>query len=151
MGLLTDTKEKKTQLLLKDNRHFTIRKLPLEHSCLVEKDGEKIKRAWKHFFGSEFTFTGYKNASADSVTLSFNRDIILDPFNKVRIGENESDKPDNKGKSLIKWLGKISTNMRSIYNSRPEHRTTANALFWLFLGIDCLIFIGWAIKFFTKG
>jgi hypothetical protein len=148
MGLLTDTKEKKTQMLLKDNRHIIIRKLPLEHSCLVEKDGDKIKRAWKHFFGSEFTFAGYKNASADSVTLSVNRDIILDPYNKLNIGENASDKPSFKGESLQKWLGKISTNMRSIYNSRPEHRTTANALFWIVTVIVLIETIGWAVRFF---
>lgn len=115
----------------------------------MEKDGDKIKRAWKHFFSAELTFPGYKNISADSVTLSFNRDIILDPYNKVSIGENESEKPGPSTESLQKWLGKIATNMRSIYNARPEHRTTADALFWIVSGIVSLETIGWAIRFFT--
>jgi hypothetical protein len=96
------SKELKTQLYFGDNNSFKFVKRPLENSCLLEKSGDTIKRAWKHFFCNELPFPGYKNISAGMVTPGFGRDIILDLFDKIPKGEEISDKPDHKNPSILK-------------------------------------------------
>ena len=149
MGLLTSSEEKRTQLYFRDDRKFQFRKMPLEHSCIVEKVDGKYKRAWKHFYNAEIPFSGYKNTSGDSVTLGYSRDIILDPYNKIKTGETPSEKPKTDTKSLKEWISKIATNMRHIYSTKRETRTTGDVIFWLITGIDVVLIIGWAIRFFT--
>jgi hypothetical protein len=149
MGLLTSSEEKRTQLYFRDDRKFQFRKMTLEHSCIVEKADGKYKRAWKHFYNSEIPFSGYKNISGDSVTLSYSRDIILDPFNRVKIGKNPGDKPSTDESSLKVWISKIATNMRHVYSTKRETRSAGDVIFWLIIGIDIVLLIGWAIKFFT--
>lgn len=148
MGLFTGKEEKKTQLYFRDDRKFQFRKLPLEHSCLVEKEDGKYARAWKHFYGAELPFPGYKNISADSVTLGFARDIILDPFNKIPIGTETSKKPSLVGETSLKnWIAKIGQNMRHVYRSHRQTRTTGDVITWLIIGVDCLLALGWIIRF----
>lgn len=113
-----------------------------------EKDG-KFHRAWKHFYNAEIPFAGYKNISGDSVTLSFSRDIILDPFNRIKTGDNPNEKPRANSDELKKWIAKIATNMRHVYSAKRESHTTADMLFWLIAGIDTIMVIGWAIRYFT--
>lgn len=151
MGLFTESVEKRTQLYFRDDRKFQFIKRPMEHSCLVEKADGKYKKAWKHFYNAEIPFAGYKGVSGDSVTLGFARDIILDPFNKIRVGDNPSEKPriEGDGDSLRKWIAKIATNMRHIYSTKRERKTSADAVFWLIFGIDILMLIGWAVRYFT--
>jgi len=149
MGLFVGKAEQKTQLFFRDDRKFIFRKLPLEHSCIVEKKDGKLVRAWKHFYGAEIPFAGYKNISADAVTLGFNRDIILDPFNKIKVGDEVSKKPSLIGDSLNKWIARIAENMRHVYRGKRTTRTTGDVVTWLIVGIDCLMGIGWAIRFMT--
>lgn len=149
MGLFVSKEEKRTQLYFRDDRKFQFRKMLLEHSCLVEKVDGKYKRGWKHFYNAELPFPGYKNISGDSVTLGFARDIILDPYNKIKIGESTSEKPKADDRSLKKWISKIATNMRHIYSTKREVRTTGDVIFWLIVGIDIVLVLGWAIRFFT--
>jgi len=148
MGLFTNKEEKRTQLYFRDDRKFTFRKMPLEHSCIVEKEDGKYIHAFKHFYNAEIPFAGYKNASGDSVTLGFSRDIILDPFNKIKVGPSTGEKPGTDETSLKKWIAKIAENMRHTYSFKRETRTTADFLFWVIIGIDILMAIGWAIRFF---
>jgi hypothetical protein len=149
MGLFSGNEPKKTQLFLRDDRKFQFIKRPLKHSCLVEEQDGKIKRAWKHFYNAEIPFAGYKNISGDSVTLSFSRDIILDPYNKIKVGDNPNEKPRANSTDLKNWIAKIATNMRHIYSHKRETRTVGDVLFWLIVGVDILMAIGWAIKYFT--
>lgn len=147
MGLFAGKLEKKTQLYFRDDRKFQFRKLPLEHSCLVEKEDGRYIRAWKHFYGAEIPFQGYKSISADSITLGFSRDIILDPFNKIQVGNETSKKPSLVGDSLMKWIAKIGENMRHVYRSNRTTRTTGDVITWLIIGLDCLLALGWIIRF----
>jgi len=118
MNLLS-SKECKTQLYFQDDNKFRFIKRQLEYSCLVEKSKGELIRAWKHFFGNQLYFPGYKNISADTVTLGFARDIILDPFNKVPTGEAVSEKPKAKdAQGLKKWIAKVAENQRHIYRSK---------------------------------
>jgi len=149
MGLFVGKEEKRTQLYFRDDRKFQFRKMPLEHSCIVEKADGKYKRAWKHFYNAELPFSGYKNVSGDSVTLGFSRDIILDPFNRIKMGESPSEKPRTDEKSLKSWIAKIATNMRHIYSTKRETRTAGDVIFWLIVGIDIVLVLGWAIRYFT--
>lgn len=121
--------------------------MPLEHSCLVEKKDNAIVRGWKHFYNAEIPFPGYKNMSADAVTLGFSRDIILDLFNKIPVGMSTSTKPASGEEALKKWIAKIAENMRHVYRSKRETRTTADVITWLIIGVDVLMFIAWLIKF----
>lgn len=147
MALLTK-EDKRTQLYFGDGHWFKFRRMPLENSCIVEKENGLFKRAWKHFFGSEIPFRGYKNISADSVTLGFSRDIILDPFGKVPKGKSTSQKPDSDPKSIKDWIAKIAENMRHQYSNKRETRTAGDAIFWVIIGIDIIMLIGWAVRFF---
>jgi hypothetical protein len=149
MGFFSNNESKKTQLYLRDDRKFQFIKRPLKHSCLVEEKDGKFNRAWKHFYNAEIPFSGYKNISGDSVTLSFARDIILDPYNKIKVGENPNEKPRASTQDLTKWIAKIATNMRHIYSAKRETRTMGDVLFWLIVGVDIIIAIGWAIRYFT--
>lgn len=144
--------ERKTQLYFRDDRKFHFRKLPLKYSCLVEMDGDRMKRGWKHFYGSEFAFSGYKGISADTVTLGFPRDIILDPYDKIAKGDDVSKKPDLKNPaSLIRWIAKIAENMRHIYRAKRTVSTRMNPLDWIMIGIICVEALAWLIRYTTGG
>ena len=147
MSLFTLGKERKTQLFFRDDNKFQFVKRSLMYSCLVEKSKGVLVRAWKHFFGNQFYFPGYKNMSADTVTLGFNRDIILDPFNKVPTGAEVSKKPDVKGDGLIKWIAKIAENQRHIYRTERKNTFKEDFINWSLIGV-LLIMVGvWAISF----
>ena len=149
MGLFAGNESKKTQLYFRDDRKFQFIKRPLLHSCLIEEKDGKYNRAWKHFYNAEIPFAGYKNISGDSVTLSFARDIILDPFNRIKTGDSPNEKPRNNNDDLKNWIAKIATNMRHIYSAKRETRTIGDVLFWMICGIDVIVAIGWAIRYFT--
>lgn len=106
MNLFGLAKEKRTQLYFRDDGTFIFRKLDIEDGFLVEKNAQKdIVKVWMMRYKLLSSFDGYKGIGADMVTLSFARDIVLDPFNQL----NEGEKPD-KGDSLIKsFVTKIAT------------------------------------------
>ncbi len=102
------------------NKFRFIKRL-VEYSSLVEKAKGELVRGWKHFFGNQLYFPGYKNIGADTVTLGFARDIILDPFGKIPIGVAVSEKPKAKdSEGLRKWIAKIATNQRHIYQTKRK-------------------------------
>jgi FtsH-binding integral membrane protein len=39
--------------------------------------------------------------------------------------------------------------MRHVYSTKRETRSAGDVIFWLIIGIDIVLLIGWAIKFFT--
>ena len=141
-------KERKTQLYFRDDNKFHFVKRLLEYSCLVEKKGDELKRGWKHFYGNQFFFPGYKRLSADSVTLGFARDIILDPFNKIQIGDSVGEKPDLKDKtSLKKWIAKIAENQRHTFRSKRQVSRTTDVINWTLSGVLLIMILVWAITF----
>lgn len=81
------------QLLFRDNESVIFRKLPVEHTCLVEKKDDEVVRAWKHYYGMQYPFNGYGSIPAGYVTLAFERDIILDPHGIL----NDKEKPQGEG------------------------------------------------------
>lgn len=139
--------EQKTQLYIRDDRKFTFRKLPLQYSCLLEKKGEKIVRAWRHSYIGEYLFLGYKNMSADMVTLSFGRDIFLDPHNKIPQTDDTSGKP----KDIKKWIGQVGENMRFVYRAKAQNRSMNEWINYTLMGIALIMVIVWAIRFSTGG
>ena len=141
-------KEKKTQLYFRDDNKFQFIKRELAFSCLVERQDGTLKRAWKHFYGAQLFFPGYKNMSADSVTLGFSRDIILDPFNKIPSGESVGEKPSIKDKvSLGKWIAKIAENQRHTYRSKRKSTRKEDIINWALVGVLLIMVIAWVIKF----
>lgn len=146
MGIF-DNKEQKLQLYFYEDNSFEFKKRPLEHFCLLEKDGDDIKRAWKHFYGNEFYFPGYKSIPAGMVTLGYARDIILDPFDKIPKGTEINQKP---GKDQIKeWISKIAENMRHVYRAKRNTMTTGDKVTWVLIGVLVIETIGWFIRFMT--
>jgi hypothetical protein len=141
-------KVKVKQLYFGDDYTFQFIDRVLEYSCILEKAGDKITRAWKHFYSNTFAFSGYKSISAGQVTLGYARDIILDLFNKVPIGDKISDKPDIKaGDGIKNWIARIAENMRHTYRTKPKSTFKDDVINWALIGIDLLLVIGWLIGF----
>jgi len=141
-------KEKKTQLYFRDDNKFQFIKREVAYSCLVEREKGVLIRAWKHFYGSQLFFPGYKNMSADSVTLGFSRDIILDPFNKIPTGESVGEKPNIKDKlSLVKWIAKIAENQRQTYRSKRKSTRKEDVINHALVGVLVIMILAWGIKF----
>ena len=149
MSLLN--KERRTHLFFRDDNRFQFIKRELEFSCLVEKASDVLKRGWKHFYGNQLFFPGYKKMSADTVTLGFARDIILDPFNKIPTGEEVGEKPDVKNKiSLKNWIAKIAENQRHTYRSKRQVSRTTDIINWSLAIVLLVMIISWAITFLTR-
>lgn len=143
-------KEKKTQIYFRDDNKFHFIKRELEFSCLVEKAADVLKRGWKHFYGNQFFFPGYKKLSADSVTLGFARDIILDPFNKIPTGESVGEKPSKDKNSLVKWIAKIAENQRHTYRSKRQVSRTNDIINWSLSIVLLIMIVAWAITFLMR-
>ena len=141
-------KEYKTQLYFRDDNKFRFIKRQIEFSCLVEKEGDKLVRAWKHFYGNQFYFPGYKNISADTVTLGFARDIILDTFEKIPTGELVSEKPKLRdARGLKNWIAKIAENQRHIYRTQRKNTFKEDMINWCLVGVLTLMVFGWFLSF----
>lgn len=142
------TKERKTQLYFQDDNKFKFIKRLVEYSSLVEKAKGNLLRGWKHFFGNQFYFPGYKKISADTVTLGFARDIILDPFNKIPTGEAMSEKPKAKdATSLKKWIAKIASNQRHIYQTKRKSTFKEDFINYCLMGVLTVMIVAWLISF----
>lgn len=147
MGVFT--KERKTQLFFRDDNKFSFIKRDLLYSCLIEKSGNALIKGWKHFYCNQFFFPGYKKISADAVTLGFSRDIILDPFNKIPAGESASEKPKDNKESLSKWIAKVATNQRHIYQTKRQSTAKDDMINWALVGVIIVMIIGWLISYLT--
>ena len=142
-------KERKTQLYFRDDNKFSFIKRDLLYSCLVERSGDTLKKAWKHFYCNQLFFPGYKKISADAITLGFVRDIILDPFNKIPTGEETTEKPkDNKG-SLKSWIAKVATNQRHIFQTKRQQNSKEDIVNWVLVGVIVIQVLGWLAGFLT--
>jgi len=150
MGVL-EKKEYKTQLYFQDDNKFKFIKRQVEYSCLVEKVKGNLVRGWKHFFGNQFYFPGYRNISADMITLGFARDIILDPFGKIPVGASVSEKPKAKdSEGLKKWIAKIAENQRHIYRTLRKSTFKEDFINWSLMGVLIIMILMWALSF-VKG
>lgn len=142
--------EKKTQLFFKDNGHFVFRKLDLEDSSMLDKKGSVSERAFRHSYAGEYMFGGYKNMSADAVTLGFPRDIFLDPHDKIPVTDSVSGKPDSKNKKKVaEWIAQVATNRRQVLRAKAH---PASSKEWIDFGLMTVIgfeIIGWLIRFAT--
>jgi len=152
LGLFTPTKERKIQLYLRDDRKFQFTPRLLEHTCLVKKEGDIIKIAWKHFYATELPFGGYKKLHPSMVTLGFGRDIILDIFNKVPVSKeaNSGEKPERTADSIKKWIAKIGENQRHYYRVKRKTSFLNNRIVLMEMGVIAIMIIGWAIRFATN-
>ena len=131
-------KENRTQLYFPDYGGFQFRKLPLEDSCLVEKLGGVVIKAWKHFYCAQIPFNGFKRIHADMVTLGFDRDFILDLFDKIPKADNPSGKPGKTETDIKKWTGQIAESQRYKVMSKPSNLTVIEKV-TLFLGITIVL------------
>ena len=143
-------KEYKMQLYFQDDDKFRFIKRLVEYSCLVEKVKGNLMRGWKHFFGNQYYFPGYKKFAAGTITLGFARDIILDPFNKIPTGEAVSEKPKASDPSLKKWIAKIAENQRHIYRTQRKSTLKEDLINWSLLGVLIIMILMWALSF-SKG
>lgn len=137
---LSGTQEQRTQLHFFDDGSFTFRKMPFEDACLVEKKNGEAEKAWAHFYSAELRFNGYRGIGADMVTLSFNRDFILDPFNSVKEVTTPSDggKPKKDPLSIRAWTSKIAESQRYKVVSKPGNTLLVNRIS-MFLGIALIL------------
>jgi len=125
MGLFSETKERRTQVLIRDDGTFQIRKLNVLDSFLVEKDNnDNIIRAWLMPYKLLKRFDGYKNMSADMVTLSGERDIILDLFDELNIADKPGGGESGKTmqEKIAKFIGRVaaSTCYRIERTAKPK-------------------------------
>lgn len=119
-GIIGTEQEQRTQLYFHDDGSFQFRKLPFEDACLVQKKDNVVVKAWRHFYSSEIPFEGYKGIHADMVTLSFGRDFILDPFNKVPETKTPNGGKPKKTESEIKnWTAEVAESQRYKVMNKP--------------------------------
>ena len=143
--------EKKTLLYFRDDNKFEFRKMPLQFSCFLEKKGDAIKRAWRHSYTGQYSFPGYKNISADTITLGFARDIFLDPHNKIpatSIGDT-SGKPVKE--KVKEWIAQIAENQRQVYRAKRQGSGMHDYINYCLMGTIFFMLIGWLIRYATGG
>ena len=142
-------KEYKIQLYFQDDDKFRFVRRLVEYSCLVEKGKGELVRGWKHFFGNQYYFAGYKGISAGTITLGFARDIILDPFNKIPTGDTVSEKPKSRDASgLKKWIAKIAENQRHIYRTQRKSTFKEDFINWCLMGVLVVMVLMWGLSFY---
>ena len=130
-------KEKRTQLFFRDDGKFIFRKLEIEDTFLVEKKNKVIIKGWKHFYKLQFPFAGMKGVGADMVTLGFDRDIILDPYNIV----DSSQKPDKHKKiNENPWITEVAEAQRYKAQNNPSNMLLVEKV-TLFLGVCTTIIV----------
>lgn len=147
MGLFNFTNQqtqvKGMQALFKDNRHVKFRLLPLRHTCLCEMtpNNEKATNCWKDYFNNRFVFNGYKGIQAGKITLSFQRDIILNLNNII-----PADKLPKEGGDLKQHKDIAISRIREVKvqkdNSQTDKMTTALIVsFIIFALILAVVFV----------
>lgn len=148
-------KLKGLQLFLRDDMRFKFRPLEIVDTFLVERQNEQIVRGWKHFYKNQYEFAGYRGIPSGMVTLSFARDIILDPHGlvpererpekyAVEIGKTKSDR------GIIAWLVDVGNAQRlKIIAKRGKNNTYDKIVIFLgIIGVLEIIVIG--ISLITK-
>ena len=107
----TNTQEARTQLHFRDDGCFQFRVLPIEDTFLVEKVKDEITRGWKHFYRNQFPFAGYRNIRPGQVTLSYDRDIILDPYGLI---EGDQDNPVKASDKVVRDAANHQTTITGV-------------------------------------
>lgn len=97
MNIFGPGKEHCNQLLFRDDRKAVYRKLPVEHGLVQERQNESVINAWPMPYSVLKRYEGGNGLPKGMYLLSFNRDIILDPFKQLK----DEEKPE-KGKTLVK-------------------------------------------------
>jgi hypothetical protein len=132
-------KEKKTCLHFYDDHTFEFKKREVESACLIDKKDGNIIKGWKHFFATEAWFTGFRNMHADAVTLTCDRDFIMDPFNRIKEASDPNSGKPKKGEGDIKkWTAQIAESMRYIVMNKPGNLLLMDRIA-LFLGVGLII------------
>jgi len=134
LGLLGIGKEHCQQLHFRDDRSFIFRKLPIENTFVLEKQGEATKAAWMMPYRVLKRFNGHKGIRPGMVLISYNRDIILDKWGQV----GASDKPE-AGKGLIKdTIAQIATGV--FYQHETGKKRSSVDRMIMFLGSLMMLF-----------
>ncbi len=105
--------QKGHQLHFRDDGQFEFRKLEIEDSFLAEKQQQIVTAAWLMIYKLLKRFRGYGKIGSGMVTISFDRDIVLDSFNQL----SDAEKPE-KGNDLKK---KFVKNIATAKCYRHEH------------------------------
>lgn len=143
--------ENKTQLYFRDDNTFVFVRRAIKYSCLVEKEGDVLKRAWKHFYSCQIPFPRYRNIKSALVSLGFSRDIILDPFNKVPTAvDGDVSKKPGAGDAMKKWIANIAENQRHVFRAKRESTVWTSRITWAFLGVLTVEVLVWAFIFVRK-
>lgn len=136
MGILGEKKERGIQLKIRDDGDFVFRELDIIDSFLVEYDGQNnAKKAWMMPFKLLKNFNGLKGVfKAGRVIVSYERDIVYDPYNQLGPGE----KPEQGREIKKKYVTKIAEG--KCYQHEHSHKTSFFMdKFVIFLGCTCLI------------
>lgn len=137
LNALGTPKEKRTQLRFRDDGKFTFRKMYIEDTFLVEKIKDIIIKGWKHFYKLQFPFPGGEGIPADMVTLAFDRDIILDPYNIL----DEKEKPSrNRNINDNPWITEVAEGQRYKAQNKPKTMLLVEKI-TMFIGIATLIVV----------
>lgn len=141
-------KKQRTQLHFGDDGQFEFRKLLIEDGFLVEKEGDKVTSAWMLLYKLQKRFNGFRGVSgADMVTMSYDRDVILDSFNQV----NDIEKPE-RGSDLKKNFAKNIAESKCYKHEHAKPKRSIADTMVLFLGTAILgEVIGLLIILSTRG
>ena len=132
----TTPKERRTQLFFRDDGKCIFRPLLLEDSCLVEKEGDIVIKAWKHFFNPQIPFNGFKNIKADMISLGHSRDIIFDPFKKIP----DCESPGKTADEIDKWVATIAESQRYKNMNKPSSMLLLDKI-TMFLGAGFILLL----------
>jgi hypothetical protein len=131
---------KRTTLHFYDDESFGFRRLPIKDTFFILKEGDKVKKAWCHYFKTQFQFNGYRGFSGDNVTITYDRDIFYDPYNILK----PTEKPDKTGRLNQAYISRIATS--KIYEAQKQKKSSMmmDRVTWGLLGIigtECLVLL----------
>jgi hypothetical protein len=132
------SKEFKTQLMFYDDGSFEFKRRLFSDTCLIEKKDEAIVKAWKHFYSTDLRFDGYRGFKADMIAIGFDRDFILDLYDKVPVSATpNSGKPDSKSDAGIKaWTAQVAEAQRYKVMNKPTTLLLWDKItMWLGIGL----------------
>jgi hypothetical protein len=120
-------------------------------SCLVQKKNDSVEKAWKHFFGTEKKFPGYNKIHADMVTLGYDRDFILDPFNQIKeTSSPNGGKPVKTEAGIRVWTSQVAESQRYKVMNKPGSNMVVNKV-TMWLGIALVLeLLVWGIMKATQ-
>lgn len=109
---------RRTQLFFRDDYIFSFRKLLIFKGFFILGKKDKPKEAWAHKFNLQFNFNGFRRIPADAVSIGFDRDILFDPFNILKVDEKPKKGLNGPGPLNQKWISDIATS--SVYELQQQ-------------------------------